>query len=358
MTTGLMDTMTRWVADRQKDWQRWDAAVQYAVQPVDPQVGRTPKRTIWRKNKAKLYRYQRQTPARHAVPILLVYALINKPYILDLMPGNSLVEHLLAEGFDVYLLDWGTPGEEDAGMTLADYVLDYMPKAVAAMKRECGAESYSMLGYCMGGTFATLYTALRQDPNQRNLILLTTPIDFSNAGLYSTWLDPKHFDVDRLVDTYGIVPAHLIGFGGKLLKPLPNQIGPYVGLWDRLDDPAFVASWQAIDHWVNDGIPFAGEAYRQWIKDLYQGNKLVKGTLQIDGRPVDLGAIHCNVLNVIADQDHIVPPCQSEALSEKVASLDVETLRVPAGHVGVVMGRSAKQRFFPQLAAWLGERSS
>jgi polyhydroxyalkanoate synthase len=340
----------------EKNWKRTEAALQYAMHPQVASVGQTPKEVVWEKNKAKLYRY-RSGDRRHGVPLLLVYALINKPYILDLAPGNSFVEFLVGEGYDVYLLDWGTPGEEDANLSLDDYVGDYIHRASKAVMKTAGTDEFSLLGYCQGGTLATLYAASHPEAPIKNLILLTTPIDFDNAGLYSAWLDPKHFNVDRVVETFKLVPSDMLQLGSKLLKPLQNYVGPYMMLWDRLDDADFVEGWHVMNTWVDDGIPFSGAAYRQWVRDFYQGNALIHGTATIAGRPAQLSAITANLLVAYATLDHIVPTCQALPAMDLVGSDDKQALPVKAGHVGVVAGRSAKRNFFPQLDEWLSARS-
>lgn len=352
------ETFERTRAEMERHWQRMEAAASYVKSPQTAQVGQTPKEVVWTKNKAKLYRYHATTERRHAVPILLVYALINRPYILDLTPGNSLVEFLLGEGYDVFLLDWGVPGPEDAELSFDNYVLEYIPRAAKQVLKASGAKEFSIVGYCMGGTMSVMYAALHPEAPLRNLVLMATPVEFSQAGLFTSWLNPDHFNVDRLVDTLGNVSPNLIDAGSKMLKPLQNYVAPYVTLYDRLDDENFVEGWQVMNHWVNDGIPFAGATYRQWIKELYQQNKLIKGEFKLGGRTVDLKNIACSVLSVVAEQDHIALPCQSEPLMDRISSSDRESLTVKAGHVGLVAGRSAKNRFFPHLSQWLGKRSS
>lgn len=338
-----------------KNWRRSEALMKHAVRPGSPQVGRTPKEVVWTFNKAKLYRYH-QDKQVHATPLFLTYALINKPYILDLTPGNSLVEFLVARGYDVFMLDWGTPGEEDKDLRMDDYVLGYLHKAAKQVLKAAGTDTLSLLGYCQGGTLATMYAAAHPEL-VKNLVLLTTPVDFSDAGMYTRWLDPKFFDVDRLADTMGLIPAGLMDLGAKMLKPLQNFYGPYMTLLDKIDDDTFVEGWQVMDHWVNDGVPFVGEAYKQWVKEFYQGNKLVKDELTLGGKPILLGNIKANLLNVYAELDHICQPGQSIPLMAKVASSDKTLMPVRAGHVGVVAGRSARANFFPKLDAWLAARS-
>jgi polyhydroxyalkanoate synthase len=357
MTTQT-DMFEKMRQELERTWKRTEAAVNFALKPQTAQVGQSPKEVIWSKNKAKLYRYHAQGEIKHAVPILLVCALINRSYILDLTPGNSFVEFLVSEGYDVYAIDWGTPGEEDAGMRLEDYVLDYIPRAAKQVLKTSGASEFTLLGYCQGGAMSLLYAAAHPEAPLKNLILLTTPVDFSNAGLYSAWLNPQFFNVDRVVDTFGVVPAAMIDMGGKMHKPLQNYTGTYMTLFDKMYDESFIESWLPMNQWVNDGVPFVGEAYRQWVKDFYQGNKLVKGEVKLAGKPVKLENIRCAVLNVQAELDHIVPASQSDCLLDLVGSTDKEQMMVKAGHVGVVVGRGAKKNFFPRLNEWLAKRSS
>jgi polyhydroxyalkanoate synthase len=323
----------------------------------DTPVGLTPKEVIWSRNKARLYHYLPASDTQFATPILIVYALINRPYILDLAPGASLVEFLVARGFNVYLIDWGVPGDEDRGMTFEDYVDVYLPRAVRKVLRDSGADGLTILGYCMGGTMSAMFAARHSDAPLRNLALMAAPIDFANAGHYSTWLAGETFDVDTLVDTLGNIPGEMIDFGNKLLKPLTNFVGPYTSLWERLSQRKDVSAWLTMSKWVNDGIPFPGEAFRQWVRDFYQANALVQGTLVLGGERVDLTRIRCPLLTIGAEQDHIVPCHQATAILDVVSSEDKQAIVIPAGHVSLVVGRGATTRLWPQLAGWLEARS-
>ena len=323
----------------------------------EPKVGQTPKEVIWTKNKAKLYRYQTTLKKTNKVPILMIYALINKPYILDLTPGSSLIEYLTNEGHDVYLLDWGTPGFEDRHMKLDDYILDYMPRAVKKVLRTSDAKEISLLGYCMGGTMTSIFAALHPELPIRNIIFMTSPFDFSDAGLYSNWLDKRYFNLDKLVDTVGLVPFEMIDFGNKLLSPISNTYGPYIGLMDRVDNEAFVENWKLMQKWLNDGIPFPGEAYRQWIGEFYQDNKLINDELMIRGRKVQLSVIQANVLNIAAKRDNIAAPKQVEPLNAAISSKNKTFHLMDTGHVSVAVGRKAVQETYPLVANWLTENS-
>lgn len=326
------------------------------VEP-EPQVYQTPKEVIWTKNKATLYRFASHLPKTQRVPLLMFYALINKPYILDLAPGNSLIEYLVNRGFDVYLMDWGTPGPEDRYMKLDDYIMDYMPLAVKKVLRHSGADEVSVLGYCMGGTMTAIFSALHSHLPIKNLIFMTAPIDFSELGLFTNWLDERYFNLDKMVDTLGNVPPEMIDLGNKMLKPLVNFYGPYVSLAERVENKSFVDSWKLMQKWVGDGIPFPGEAFRQWIRDFYQNNKLIKGELVIRGQRVDLKNIKASVLNIGATRDHIAQPKQLEPLMDAISSQDKTLSLMPTGHVSIVFGRQALKHTYPTIGDWLAERS-
>lgn len=324
-------------------------------------IGQTPRQAIWTLNKATLYRYTPVVPAeqRHPVPLLLVFALMNKSSIMDLRPGNSFVEYMLQKGYDLYLLDWGTPGPEDSQIGLGDYALEYLPRAIRKLKTVSGSETFNLLGWCIGAMLSTLYASLRPAEGLRSLILLTAPLDFSEKDKIplASMAAEEHFDIDRVLQANGNMPADLIDYGAKMLKPVENFAGSYTRLLDNLDNTKIVDSWHAMNTWVSDAIPLAGTAFRQFIVDFYRGNKLVKGTLVVRGEKVDLGQLKASVLNVIGEDDHITPPCQSENILEKLGSTDKQVLRVPGGHIGVMAGSAAAKGTWPKVEAWLAQRS-
>ena len=328
-------------------------------QGAQADTGQTPKEVIWTKNKAKLYHYQSETEKKYPVPILLIYALVNRSYILDLMPGNSFVEYLLGEGFDVYMLDWGIPGKEDKDLSFENYILDYMPRAVKKVLRNSGAEELTLFGYCMGGTMAAMYAALFPGKPLKNLVLLAAPIDFApeKSDLYGIWFSEKYQDPDRLIETFGNVPAPMAYAGTAMLRPITNYVGAYVTMWDLLVKEKPMEGWRAMNKWANDPVPVPGAAFKQWIEDFYQQNKLVKGEMKLRGRRVDLSNIECPVLNLAGEKDHLVFCGQAEATMDLIGSEDKDFVVLDAGHVGLVMGRSAKKSLWPQVSNWLEPRS-
>lgn len=328
---------------------------------TDAKIAQTPKELIWTLNKAKLYRYTPVVPAekRHRVPLLLVFAIMNRPHVLDLRPGHSFVEYMRSRGYDIYLLDWGAPGPEDKDLDFADYTLEYLPRAIRKVKRVSGCRQFNMLGWCLGALISTLYAALRPNDGLKDLILLTAPLDFSdkNAGGFARWTSNESFDPDKIVDAFGNVPGELIDYGAKTLKPVENFIGSYLSLWDRIDDPKVVEAWHAMNTWVREVIPMAGGAYRQLIKEFYKENRLKKGTLVLRGEKVNVANIKASVLNVIAEADHITPPCQSEGIMELIGSQDKEIFRVRGGHIGIMAGSGAERNTWPHIEAWLAKRA-
>lgn len=329
---------------------------------TNAQIGQTPKELLWTLNKAKLYRYMPVAPAeqQHRIPLLLVFAIMNRPHVLDLRPGHSFVEYMLKRGYDVYLLDWGSPGPEDRNLKFDDYALEYLPRVVRKVKAVSGSDEFSMLGWCLGALISSIYASARPDDGLKNLMLLTAPLDFSDkqAGGFIRWTSEKAFNANRIVDTFGNIPGEMIDYGAKALKPVENYISNYVNLWDNIDNPKVVDSWHAMNTWVRDTIPMAGGAYRQLINDFYKENRLMAGTLVVRGERVSLANMRANLLNVIAESDHITPPCQSEKAMEQIGSADKQLFRVRGGHIGIMAGSGAEKNTWPHIDQWLASRSS
>ena len=324
-------------------------------------IAQTPRELVWTLNKAKLYRYSpvASEARRHRVPLLLVFAIMNRPSILDLRPGHSFVEFMVGHGFDVYLLDWGAPGIEDRGMKLDDYAMEYLPRAIRKMKAISGSDVFSMLGWCIGAILTTIYAAMKPDDGLRNLLLLTAPLDFSKRDslTFARWTDERYFDIDKVLDAFGNMPGEMIDYGARCLKPVDNFVTNYCKLWDNLENPRVLEAWHAMNTWVTDNIPMAGAAYRQLIVELYRKNALIHNKLRIKNELVNLGRINANLLTVIAEGDHITPPCQSEAILNLVSSMDKEAYRVPGGHIGIMAGSSAHRTTWPHIEQWLSARS-
>jgi polyhydroxyalkanoate synthase subunit PhaC len=155
----------------------------------------------------------------------------------------------------------------------------------------------------------------------------------------------------------GNMPGEMIDYGAKALKPVDNYVLNYLKLWDNLENPQVVEAWKAMNTWVTDNVPLAGGAFRQLVVDLYRNDRLMRGEWIIRGERVDLSRIRANLLTVIAEGDHITPPCQSEAILSQVSSKDKELFRIPGGHIGIMAGSGAHKITWPHIEGWLGKRS-
>lgn len=320
-------------------------------------VGTTPTRIVYSEDKLRLLQYRTEDEQTVRTPLVVVFALINRPYILDLKPDRSVVRQFLRAGFDVYNVDWGIPTSGDRFLSIEDYVERYLDHVVDEVRRRCDVDSINVLGYCMGGSLSAMYTALHPE-KVRNLMMLAAPVDWSDReSLLSVWTDPKYFDVDKMIDVFGNAPAEWLQSSFALLKPVQNLIGKYVNFYEKMDDEKFLEDFFAMETWLNDNIPVAGETFRQFVKDLFQKNLLMKGEMEIGGRRVDLKRITCPILNLMASNDHLVPCGQSAAFNDAVGSSDRRAITLPAGHIGMAVGSKAHRDLWPAVCEWLKERS-
>ena len=339
----------------QRNQQRIQKGMDILLAREEPPVGMTPKDVIYSRGTLRLYHY-RPLSEVYRVPIVFVMSLVSKPFILDLTLGQSFIQYMVQQGFDVFMIDWGIPRPEDKRLRFEDYVQDFMPACFEEVQRATGEEDYSILGYCMGGQFALMYAGAYPEAPVKNLVCAATPVDMEGMGLFRKWSDPRYFDVDRVVDTVGNIPPEMMLRSFEMLRPLDRWTS-YLRLVDRLWDPAFVYGYRIMYKWTNEQIPFPGEAYRQFTRELMWENKLMTGKLSIGGRRVDTQAITCPVLNVMAEHDHIAPYAATKSLTSLVGSKDKEDVLMKGGHVSLVAGKNAVGRLWPKVAEWLGERS-
>jgi polyhydroxyalkanoate synthase len=328
----------------------------------------TPRDVIHRDGTAALYKFRAAPAARgggpnveraggpsaHSAtkPVLLVPSMINRWYVLDLRAGSSLAGAMVDAGLETYCLDWGIAEDEDRYLTWED-VIARLARAVRVVKRASGHASVGLLGYCMGATLSGIYASL-YPKEVAALINLAGPFDFSHAGLLGTMVDPRWFDAAAIAEAGNVKPTQMQS-GFVALRPT-SQIAKWVGLWDRGHDPGARDSFEALETWANDNIPFPGAAYRTYISELYQQNLLVKGEHHVGGRRVDLGEIRCPVMSVVTERDTICPPRAAIALNERCGSANKEVLTVPGGHVGAVVGSRASKVLYPAMARWLSDK--
>jgi polyhydroxyalkanoate synthase subunit PhaC len=349
------DVYTRWQEELERSVGRVRNLFQFVSSPIEPRTGVTPRTEVYKKNKARLYRYE--SSRTHPIPVLFVPNLgISRPYIFDLMPGASFIEHMVKQGFDFYLLDWGVFGPEDDGLTVDDCVVKILPRMAATVLEVSGARELSMLGYCMGSPLTASFIATHPEVPVRNFISMAGPIDFSQVGLFGLWLDRRFFNVDRLVDTVGAVTGDMVKAGFKLLKPT-TDLTTNLNLWWNLWNHKYVEGFSALNKWANEYVAFPVEFFRQWVRDFYQDNKLYTGELRMGGRAVRLENITCPLFVVSAKEDYIAPAACVQALLEKVGSTDKEHVELPGGHISLIAGRGAAVHCWPRVSGWLAPRS-
>lgn len=349
-------------ADVQRFWE--DAFHKVAAMPkvMDAarrvRVGVTPSEPVFQCDRVRLLRYELDGEPKFATPLVFVFALVNRPYILDLRAGKSVVAHFVNAGFDTYNVDWGVPTSADRHLGMQEYVEGYLDDIVDHVRERTGSDKVNLLGYCMGGSMSAMYTALHPD-KIANLILLAAPVDWSNQDhLLGRWVSPQAFDVDKIIDTFGNAPADMLQGSFLLLKPVSNLVEKFITFYEKMDDEKFLEDFFAMETWLNDNIPVAGEMFRQFVKRCMQENQLIEGRLRIGGRRVDLRHITCPVMNLTAEHDHLVPCGQSHPFCDAVGSTDKTTITFPAGHIGMAVGSKANRELWPRVRDWLAERSA
>lgn len=328
------------------------------IREDDIEIGSTPREVVFQMDHVQLVRFNRDSSPTKKTPILISYALVNRPYMVDLQEDRSMVRSLHRLGYEVYLIDWGYPGPTERWATLDDYILEYFDACVDAVLKRTDLPSLHLLGICQGGAFALCYTSLFPG-KVKNLITMVTPVDFHipptpNTGLLNHWV--RGLDVDAMVDSYGNIPGDLMNFGYLMLRPFSLNFGKYLNLPDVMDDDRKLMNFLRMEKWIFDSPDQPAEVFRKFIREFYQNNRLCQGGLELGGRPVDLKQIRQPVLNIYAEQDHLVPPASSKALSHVLETSDYTEKGFGTGHIGMYVSGKV-QRELPELVErWLSER--
>jgi polyhydroxyalkanoate synthase len=324
----------------------------------DVAIGSAPKEKIFACDKLTLYRYQPTDAVakndRVKIPVLICYALVNRPYMMDLQPDRSLIRRLLEQGVDLYLIDWGYPDGADRYLEVSDYVLRYLPRCVDAVCESSGRDTINLLGVCQGGTLSLCYTAL-EPKRVRNLITMVTPVDFRTPeNLLTKW--SEHLDLSQLAAATGNVPGEMLNALFLGLMPFRLTSQKYVDLMDHIDDPHALENFLRMEKWIFDSPDQPGEMFRQFMQWFVKENRLAKGSLELGSRAVDLKRIKMPILNIYATQDHLVPPSASKPLQKLVGTRDYTTHEFRGGHIGIYVSGSAQREIPQRIASWLKAR--
>jgi polyhydroxyalkanoate synthase len=318
-------------------------------------VGNTPHKVIEETKAYKLLHYRPWVSKPVKTPLLVIYALINKSYVLDLQQDKSWVRNLLRQGFNVYLVDWKTPTRADKYVSFDDYVNCYIDDCVELVRRKNSIDKITLHGYCMGATMSVIYTTLYQE-KVRNLAAIAPVIDTEkDTTVLSNF--SKHIDIDKIFDSFGYLPPEQLYACYSTLKPFRQGINKYFNLVENIDNEQFVQNFLRIEKWLYDTPPIAGETIRQWIKDIYQKNLLVNNEMKIGNDVIDLTKIKIPLLTIVAEEDHLVSPECSAALNNAVSSMDKRLMRFQTGHVGLIASTYSQNNVLPKVGQWLKSRS-
>ena len=317
--------------------------------------GFTAREQVWRDGKVVLYRYRGARTPTAKVPMLVCYALVNRPYMVDLQADRSLVKGLLERGEDVYIIDWGYPDRSDKYLTLEDYIERFLGGAVDYLRKAHQLDAVNLVGICQGGVFSLCYAALNP-AKVRNLVTMVTPVDFHTSdNMLSNW--NREIDVDLLVDTLGNIPADMMNLTYLMLKPWRLFAQKYVGMVDILDDKKAMEDFLRMEKWIFDSPDQAGEAFREFNTQFFQGNGFVEGGVRIGDQDVHLGLVEMPILNIFAEQDHLVPPDASRVLRDLAGTDDYTELSFKGGHIGIYVSGRAQKEVPDTIHEWLAKRS-
>jgi polyhydroxyalkanoate synthase len=324
----------------------------------DIHIGPTPKEAVYAEDKLVLYHYKPTVENVHAVPLLISYALVNRPSMVDLQQDRSLVKNLLDLGIDVYLIDWGYPSRADKCLTLDDYINGYINNCVDFIREKHQLDAINLLGICQGGVFSLCYTSIHPE-KIKNLITMVVPVDFhiepdEIGGLLNCWM--RDVDIDLMVDTVGNMSGDMMNFGYLMLKPYSLGIQKYIEMVDVLESEKSLTNFMRMEKWIFDSPDQAGEAFRSFNKQMYVENKLIKNEVVVGNDTVDLRNIKVPVLNVFAQLDHLVPPKSSLKLGECVGTKDYTVKSFPVGHIGMYVSGKVQKDLPPTIADWLKAR--
>jgi polyhydroxyalkanoate synthase subunit PhaC len=315
---------------------------------VDP----TPRKAICGDGNWILYHYDQPTKTRASTtPLLIVYALVNRPYMMDLEPGRSVISVLVERGVDTYLLDWGYPDAANQFHSLEDYLFTDLHSVIDVICERHNLEQINVLGVCQGGVFSLCYTAAH--PHRvRNLVTMVTPVDFHTPdNLISRWI--RTLDLDNMVETLGNVPGELLNFGFLALKPFALGAHKYMEMIDNADNAERLATFLRMERWIGDCPDQAGVAFTEFVRSFFIDNGLVQDSVRIGDVPISLSRINQPILNIIAQRDHLVPPSACTALKSLTRSTDYVEHFEDAGHIGLFVGARTSRNVATTIADWL-----
>ncbi|MBX3708501.1 MAG: class III poly(R)-hydroxyalkanoic acid synthase subunit PhaC [Gammaproteobacteria bacterium] len=301
-------------------------------------------------DKIKLYHYHPKIKKTDSIPLLVVFATVNRPEILDLFPEHSFIRGLLENGMDVYLLDWGYPSVEDQLISINDYVTRYLHHCVQFIIESTMQPKINLLGICQGGVLCLCYSVIFE--YIKNLVLISTPIDFQTKDNVIGKIF-KRLDVDTLVNLTGNIPGSWLTQFFISLRPFELVGKKYLRFIDHLSDHEWTDKFLRVEKWLYDAPDQTGTSFTGLVKDLYQQNKLIKGEMYLNHKRVDLTRLTIPILNIMAAEDEIVPMSATRALKKYVSSQTYTQRVFPSGHIGIYISDKVGNSMSLAISNWL-----
>ncbi|MGA8842470.1 MAG: alpha/beta fold hydrolase, partial [Nitrososphaeraceae archaeon] len=340
------------------------------IEPIRDTLFRTPSEKICEIEKYSLFHYIRPHNAaaengnnlnQNNTPVLVIYAFINRHYILDLLPQVSVTRSLLNQGLDIFATDWGTPSVYDKSLTIGHFVNRYLDKSIDFIRKITKSDKVSLLGYCWGGDLALMYAAIHPE-KVKNLITIATPGDFDlDDSLLSVWT--KAIKENYLLNAFGNLPGTILNAAFILRNPIEYS-HKYFHFFERPRNLEEIAEFFATETWLYDSPPIIGEIYREFSEYCYKQNLLIKGKMKIEkandenDTNINLKNIDMPFLNIVAKRDDLVAPNSSKALNDALTeSHDKDLIEFNSGHVGLMIGKNAHKELWPKVGHWLKKRS-
>ncbi|MGA9842188.1 MAG: alpha/beta fold hydrolase [Nitrososphaeraceae archaeon] len=324
------------------------------LEPFRDNINRMPSEVIEMKGRFNLLHYKSDLTAEHKTPLLVVYSLINRHYILDLLPNVSVIKNLQRQGFDIYATDWGTPKSFDKDLSVETYAEEYLENAVEKIKEITNSDKVSLLGYCWGGLFALIYTSTHQE-NVKNLILHATPVDIDKKKtIIENWT--AHLNADNLVDVFGNIPGWLLNLAFLMRNPVEAMLKypRYFSEPRSLDE---ITQFFAIEMWLYDSRPIIGEVYREIVDQVYRKNLFIKNKMKVGSDIINLKNITIPLLDIVGTKDDLVPASATTSVINAVGSTDKKLIEFPTGHVGLCISNMAHEKLWPEVGNWIAQRS-
>jgi polyhydroxyalkanoate synthase len=349
----IMKRLSQTVSQVREDAEKTSSVL---FSPLQTDIGTTPHDIVYEEDRMRVKHYRPVAKRTVKTPLLIVYALINRETMLDLQPGRSVIQNLLQEGIDVYMIDWGYPTYKDRFTDMDDHVNGYMNNVVDFIRKRHNLSRINLMGVCMGGTFSIMYSALH--PKKiKNLITTVTPSQFdTDKGLLNIW--SRNLEVDKIIANHGNFPGDMLNMAFLLLNPARLMLDKYMGFLENMENKSFVENFIRMEKWIFDSPDVPGETFREFIKHFYQENRLIQNKMELGGRKVDLRKLTMPLLNIYGRFDHLVPPESCEELPQKVGSKDAQNHCLNTGHIGIYVSSKSQKEFTPKISQFLRERDA